>query len=250
MDFTVIATVDAAHAEVIREALAGQGVTVNLIRLNAFRQLDHLRQQARTLVDVEVLESDAERARALLELMQIEAQQAALVESGDDALATESEDLLESDDDRRRLGLLGQRSAGPGEPLSPAMGLTLALLFPVAGPIYAGAQRLTFVSAVTHVVALGMYLLGATGHWYRGDLHESLGLVVLLGARFLDLVATLDGVNRHNAQLHRHAGAPELSDSAPLVPLSHSALVPAPPEAASPGSPDSGDAAPSPLEHP
>ena len=191
MDFLTIAVVDAVHAEVIREALEAAGVTCNIIGLHTSHQADPLRRRQRQLIDVQVLESDEARARAALLLLEIEAGEAARAEAG-------GGDELVSDDDRRLEEALRRPRT---EPLSPGFGLLLALVFPVAGPIYAGASRLTFASAAAHAAGFLIYLLAAGHHWYRNDLHLELGMMVIVAARFLDVVGTVQAVARHNARL-------------------------------------------------
>jgi hypothetical protein len=188
-----IATVDAAHAEVVREALEGAGLTVEVLRLSPFRQLDHLRHQRRQLADIRVPAAEEARARAALELLAIEAPEAAIAQAGARGGPSSDDDLrLDEEAERRR-----------GGPLSSGVGLVLALVVPVAGPIYAGARRLIVVSAVAHAAGFLIYLLSSAQRFYRDDLHLQLGLVVLAAARFLDVVGTVAAIAAENARRSR-----------------------------------------------
>ncbi len=115
MRLVSIATVDAAHAEVIREALDGAGVAVQVVPLRPFSQLSHLRHQRLAEVDIQVPASDEGVARAALDRLQIEAEEAALAQAEEavagsgDAATPEQVEAARSAGGRRDWGGVASR---------------------------------------------------------------------------------------------------------------------------------------------
>jgi hypothetical protein len=193
-----LATVDAIHADVIGEALADVEIDFRFVRPERKHEMPDLVTRAQLVI--EVASKDESAARALLDQLTHEGEEAALAQWNTAASAP-----------------------APARPRgrSPLGAFLIALLIPVSGPRYAGSRRWTRISIVTHLVgavfwglfAYCLFQLKGFPDWLgplfsigksEGALAEPT-IVVLLGAlplaRLIDVIVSPVLAHQHNRQI-------------------------------------------------
>jgi hypothetical protein len=218
MAFLRIATVDAVNGEVIREALHDAEIACHINEVRPFRQIEYLRHQHRSMIDVEVEPEREDDARAILARLELEAEEAVMAQAGggepaeraaEPAVTIAPETFSDGRPrrdrkltplDRPRLSAAkasklarwtAERRAELGaqaEPRSAAVALLVALLVPVAGPAYAGAWGVVGLSLALHTGGAILAALGAWDGWFPDGIGFA-GVATFVAARLLDVVS-------------------------------------------------------------
>jgi hypothetical protein len=189
-----IATVDALHGDVVREALSAAGIDARIVPVTPFKQLAYFRHQRPPQVDVEVEGAEAEAARGVMAHLEREMAEAIRAEADFDEGAKKSTDDLriESEQGARRT---------PSQRRSPLIAFLLALVVPVAGPAYwRSPQRSAwFVCACLSLMghAAAIYLIfwpplrAIPGSQFMpDDTPRQFGMGLLVVARIFDIIVS------------------------------------------------------------
>jgi hypothetical protein len=193
----VIATVDAIHAEVIREALEAAGIDARIVEIRPFRQLEYFRHQRPAQVDVQVTAADAPSARAVLDRLQLEMQEAMRAETPAEEHARKSLDDLRLEREHART--TPAPSVVDEAPRSPWVAALLSII-PFAAPIYVSGPAI-ILSMLAHLGGFVLLTLLCLDPYFREP--SGATLPELLGGYF---VATriVDFALAETALLVRH----------------------------------------------